>query len=138
MPNKPFVPQRTEGSQVPQEPQVEIPLSQSAPPCRGFWNCQLFYASTKANLEFANSSCTPNTPSFNLIKRHFRPKQRIFRAPTPFLNLAVPPAPHVGLATNPSNLDDISAETLAAASETTSSRLFKHIPTPGVKPPNQD
>ncbi|MED6110504.1 hypothetical protein PIB30_043675 [Stylosanthes scabra] len=32
MPKKPFVPREPEGIQVSQEPQVEIPLSQSAPP----------------------------------------------------------------------------------------------------------
>ncbi|MED6114950.1 hypothetical protein PIB30_085453 [Stylosanthes scabra] len=81
-----------------------------------------------------------STPSLNPMNRPFQPKQRIFRAPTTSLNTEVPPepAPQVAPPPNPSNPDAISAETLAAASGTTASRLFRHIPTPGFKAPNKD
>ncbi|MED6153033.1 hypothetical protein PIB30_097633, partial [Stylosanthes scabra] len=127
--------QGTEGTHNPQdsqEPQVEIPLSQSAPP--------IVDPIERPILNLPTPPAPLSTPSFNPMNRPFRPKQRIFKAPTTSLNTEVPPepAPQVAQPPNPSNPDAISAETLAAASGTTASRLFRHIPTPGFKAPNQD
>ncbi|MED6201936.1 hypothetical protein PIB30_100164 [Stylosanthes scabra] len=138
MPKRPFMPQGTEGSQVPQEEQVEIPLSQSAPPAMDSGVLTSSLPEQRPVLNLPTPPTSLAAPSFNPISRPFRPKQRIFRAPIPSSNIEVPPAPHVGPAPNSTNPDAISAETLAAASGTTSLRLFKHIPTPGFKPPKQN
>ncbi|MED6144226.1 hypothetical protein PIB30_013833 [Stylosanthes scabra] len=96
-------------------------------------------------------------PMPNVLQK-LRPKQKIFRPPAPFRDVHFsmnpashqqalsfqppmpqpPPPPQQQPIRPPShNPNALSQETMAAARETTSERIFHFMPTPNFRPPNQ-
>ncbi|MED6129664.1 hypothetical protein PIB30_110162 [Stylosanthes scabra] len=144
---------------VPQDPRDEIPVSQSAPPVMqedGHGNA----AHTKARPTFT----IPVPPPMPKALQKLRPKQKIFRPPTPFQDIqfnihpAQPRYPptqppqnqsttiHPGPVPNQpppnrpssSNLNAISPETIVATLGSTAKRLYQFMPTPNFRPPKQN